>query len=189
MGHTKNHRRNNKKRQTKKYRVGGGGASEAEARNMFNNRIAIVSLAGDDKVITGYQFQNDLKKVLPGAAELGWGDVGRHHKEGLDFNDFLPIYYFAKANTDGDETLSRGEYTAAMERGDLPNMPSFEDVKKDESDSIKYKEFLEAYKNKNSPAGGRRRRRKRSTRNKRKTNKKRRTVKRRKSAKKSHRRK
>ncbi|MAD12730.1 MAG: hypothetical protein CMC04_08425 [Flavobacteriaceae bacterium] len=93
---------------------------------------------------------------------------------------------FKQLDTSKDEKLNRDEY--ANLQGLLPGAAKipYEQVDPN-NDGIDFNEFLAAYKK--SPTGGRRRRRKRSTRNKRKTNKKRRTVKRRKSAKRSHRRK
>ena len=198
MKHTnKNHkRRNNKKRPTKKCNRGGGlwdtinsftGKSSdgnstdlnAEAETLFKQ----LDTSKDEK-LNRDEYAN-LQGLLPGAAKIPYEQVDPNN-DGIDFNEFLPLYYFAKVNADGDKTLNRDEY--ANLQGLLPGAAKipYEQVDPN-NDGIDFNEFLAAYKK--SPTGGRRRRRKRSTRNKRKTNKKRRTVKRRKSAKRSHRRK
>ena len=133
----------------------------------------------------------NLRGLLPGASKIPYEQVDKDNN-GIKFDEFLPLYYFAKANEPGpdgnvDDKLSDGEYRKAkLMSENMKKMPDFGEVDGDKSGTIDFKEFLTAYNNAKQSGG---RRRKRSTRNKRKSNKKRRTVKRRKSAKKSHRRK
>ena len=133
----------------------------------------------------------NLRGLLPGASKIPYEQVDKDNN-GIKFDEFLPLYYFAKANEPGpdgnvDDKLSDGEYRKAkLMSENMKKMPDFGEVDGDKSGTIDFKKFLTAYNNAKQSGG---RRRKRSTRNKRKSNKKRRTVKRRKSAKRSHRRK
>ena len=140
--------------------------------------------AGSDANINSTEYK-EVKLMLPGAAKIPYEQVDKDNN-GITFDEFLPLYYFAKAN-EPDDTLSVDEYgKAKLMSENMKKMPDFGEVAGDDG-KVDFKEFLTAYNNAKQSGG--RRRRKRSTRNKRKSNKKRRTVKRRKSAKKSHRRK
>ena len=142
--------------------------------------------AGSDAKISNGDEYKEVKLMLPGAAKIPYEQVDKNGN-GIEFDEFLPLYYFAKVN-EPDDTLSADEYgKAKLMLENMKKMPDFGEVDGDNSGTIDFKEFLTAYNNAKQSGG--RRRRKRSTRNKRKTNKKRRTVKRRKSAKRSHRRK
>jgi hypothetical protein len=154
----------------------------------FNELLPLyyfLKASGPDANIDSTEY-NKVKEILPGAAKIPYEQVDKNGN-GIEFDEFLPLYYFARVNADGDDTLSADEYgKAKLMLENMKKMPDFGEVDADQSGTINFNEFLAAY---NKPLTGGRRRRKRSTRNKRKSNKKRRTVKRRKSAKRSRRRK
>lgn len=160
MKHTnKNHkRRNNKKRQTKKYKGGVGegfldsitsrftgkssdnneNSLEKEAREIFN------VIAGPDAVINSEKYPR-VNNKLPGAGKIPYGEVDTdENSEGIDFNEFLPLYYFLKASGP-DAKLDRGKY--ATLQGLLPDKFGSVDYEQvdPKNDGIDFNKFLPLY--------------------------------------------